>query len=150
MSKFHPQVKDLEYDYIDDGIYIGNNQCCQLHFDEVLKKEEIELDLSLEEDRIDAPFGVDYYVWIPVKDHDAPKIDQLKFGVWVIEKCVSEGKKIYVHCKNGHGRAPTFVAAYLIRKGMGVDEAIEFIRSKRSVIHLEDVQVEFLRKFLNR
>ena len=61
----HPQIKELEYNNITNGIYIGTNQCCQTHFDEELKKEGITADISLEEDRLDAPFGVDFYVWIP-------------------------------------------------------------------------------------
>jgi hypothetical protein len=36
-----------------------------------IKKENIEADISLEEERVDAPFGVKFYVWIPIKDHAA-------------------------------------------------------------------------------
>ena len=64
--------KTLEYDYITDGIYIGTNQCCQMHFDKRLKKEGVEADISLEEERVDVPFGVSFYVWIPIKNHAAP------------------------------------------------------------------------------
>src|SRR3989338_7226111 len=99
MNIDHPQIKELEYNHITDGIYIGTNQCCQTHFDEELKKEGITADISLEEDRLDAPFGVDFYVWIPVKNHSTPKPDQLEFGVSVLERLVSMQKKVYVHCK---------------------------------------------------
>ncbi|MBI2587591.1 dual specificity protein phosphatase family protein [Candidatus Amesbacteria bacterium] len=140
----HPQIKRLEYDYITDGIYIGTNQCCQTHFDEKLKQEGIEVDISLEEERVDAPFGVRFYIWIPIKNHTAPTSEQLDFGVATIEKLLSLKKKIYVHCQNGHGRAPTMVAAYLIKKGKSVDEAINFIKAKRPTIHLEEVQKQAL------
>jgi protein-tyrosine phosphatase len=140
MKSKHPQIKQLEYDYITDGIYIGTNQCCQTHFDEELRKKGIEADISLEENRIDAPFGVKFYVWIPVKDRTAPTKEQLDFGVSTLEKLVTMGKKVYVHCKNGHGRAPTLVAAYLIKKGKTVEEAINLIKDKRPSIHLEEVQ----------
>lgn len=147
MNKEHPQIKILEYSYITDGIYIGTNQCCQMHFDEGLRKEGIEADISLEEERVDAPFGVKFYTWIPIKNHTAPTSEQVDFGVTILEKLVEMKKKIYVHCQNGHGRAPTMVAAYLIKKGKGVDEAIEFIKTKRSTIHLEDIQKESLTEF---
>ncbi|MBI4123128.1 MAG: dual specificity protein phosphatase family protein [Parcubacteria group bacterium] len=147
MNIDHPQIKELEYDYITDGIYIGTNQCCQTHFDEELKKEGITADISLEEDRLDAPFGVDFYVWIPVKNHTAPKYDQLEFGISVLEKLISMGRKVYVHCKNGHGRAPTLVAAYLIRKGKNSAEAEVFIKSKRPTMHLENTQRQALSAF---
>ena len=137
----------LDFDYITDGIYIGTNQCCQTHFDEKLKKEGITADISLEEDRLDAPFGVDFYVWMPVKNHTAPRQDQLEFGVSVLEKLVSMGKKVYAHCKNGHGRAPTLVAAYLIKKDKRPAEAEAFIKSRRPTIHLEDVQRQALDNF---
>ncbi|MBI2023901.1 dual specificity protein phosphatase family protein [Candidatus Giovannonibacteria bacterium] len=147
MSVNHTQVQELEYNYITDGIYIGTNQCCQTHFDEKLKKEGIIADISLEEDRLDAPFGVDFYVWIPVKNHAAPKPDQLEFGVSVLEKLVLMKKKVYVHCKNGHGRAPTLAAAYLIIKGKSPEEAEAFIKSKRPSMHLQKIQKTVLQKF---
>lgn len=144
----HPQKK-LDFNYIADGIYIGTNQCCQTHFDENLKKEGVSADISLEEDRLDAPFGVEFYVWIPVKNHAVPTKDQLEFGVSVLEKIVAMKKKVYVHCQNGHGRAPTLVAAYLIKQGKTVDEAVQLIKSKRPVIHLENVQIKTLKEFSN-
>lgn len=147
MHKDHPQIPILEYNYITDGIYIGTNQCCQTHFDEELKKLGITSDISLEEERLDAPFGVDFYVWIPVKNHTSPAPNQLEFGVLTLEKLVAMGKKVYVHCKNGHGRAPTLVAAYLIRKGKSPEEAEAFIKSKRPTMHLEEVQREALKSF---
>lgn len=143
----HSQIKTLEYNYIADGIYIGTNQCCRTHFDEKLKQEGIEADISLEEERVDAPFGVSFYVWLPIKNHNAPTHDQLDFGVATIEKLVSMKKKIYIHCQNGHGRAPTIVAAYFIKNGKKVDEAIDFIKTKRPSIHLEEAQKEALGEF---
>ena len=143
----HPQIKTLEYNYIADGIYIGTNQCCQTHFDEKLRKEGIEADISLEEEKVDAPFGVAFYVWIPIKNHTAPTQDQLDFGVSTLEKLVAMKKKIYVHCQNGHGRAPSLVATYFIKQGKEVTEAISFIKDKRPTIHLEEVQINALNKY---
>ncbi len=140
----HPQ---LDYNYITDGIYIGTNQCCEMHFSEELLKKGISADISLEDIRLDQPFGVKFYVWLPVKNHTAPTQEQLSFGVTVLEELVRLKKKIYVHCKNGHGRAPTLVAAYLIKKGLKTKEAEAFIKSKRPAIHLETVQRKALRKF---
>lgn len=143
----HPQNKKLDYNFIADGIYIGTNQCCQTHFDEELKKLGITADISLEEERLDAPFGVDFYTWIPVKNHLPPNQDQMEFGVSTLEKLVAMKKKVYVHCKNGHGRAPTLVSAYLIRKGKSPEEAEAFIKLKRPTMHLEEIQREALKSF---
>lgn len=147
--EIHPQNK-LDFNFITDGIYIGTNQCCQTHFDERLIKDGVTADISLEEERIDAPFGVEFYIWIPVKNYAAPTRDQLEFGVSVLEQLVKMNKKVYVHCKNGHGRAPTLVAAYLIKKGKSPEEAEAFIKSKRPTIHLEEVQRQALRDFSKR
>lgn len=146
MNNKHPSEK-IDFNYITDGIYIGTNQCCQTHFDEELKKLGITADISLEEDRLDAPFGIDFYAWIPVKNHMPPTTDQMEFGVTILEKLVAMKKKVYVHCKNGHGRAPTLVSAYLIRKGKSPEEAEALIKSKRPTIHLEETQREALRDF---
>lgn len=137
----------LEYNDIVDGIFIGTNKCCRMHLDAMLKKEGVTADVSLEETILDRPLGVEMYVWIPVKDHAAPTTDQLDFGANALQKLVSQQKKIYVHCKNGHGRAPTLVAAYLIQKGMSAYDAEALIKRKRPTIHLEDVQRAALREF---
>lgn len=144
----HPGLPVLDFNNIADGIYIGTNQCCQTHFDDILRNENgITADISLEKEKIDMPFGVDFYLWLPVENHRAPMEDQIYLGATAIEKLVEMGRRVYVHCQNGHGRAPTLVAAYLIRKGMDVNQAIDFIKSKRPGIHLEDEQVQALIDF---
>lgn len=55
--------------------------------------------------------------------------------------------KVYIHCKNGHGRGPSLVIAYFIYKGMSFDEAFILVKSKRKEIHLEKVQIKALKKF---
>lgn len=140
---YHPN--NLDYSDIVDGIYIGTNRCCQTHFEVSLLKRGIEADISLEEESVDQPFGVSFYIWLPVKDKSPPSKEQLDFGVRAIENLVKVGKKIYIHCRLGHSRAPTLVAAYLIKQGKSVDEAIEFIKSKRPSTHLEEVQIKALR-----
>lgn len=140
----HPEIGKLEYNQITQYIYIGTNVCCRTHFDENLLGEGIKAEISLEDENIDRPYGVKFFLWLPVKNHTAPTQEQLRIGVMVLDEFVQMKKKIYVHCQNGHGRAPTLVAAYLIKKGKRVDEAIEFIKNKRPSIHLEKVQKESL------
>jgi len=146
-SIMHPGTPPFEYNQITNHIYIGTNQCCTTHFEQELLDKGVTADISLEAGRIDNPEGVDYFVWLPTKDHTPPTMNQLYIGVENIKKFVDLGIKVYVHCKNGHGRAPTLVAAYLISEGKDVDAAIEAIRAKRSAIHLEDSQIERLREY---
>jgi len=143
----HRDGSILDYNYITDGIYIGTNQCCALGLSEVLKKDGITVDISLEDTRLDHPFGVAMYVWLPTPDHTPPTIGQLTFGVQALKETVRQKRKVYVHCKNGHGRASTLVAAYFISLGKTVDESVEIIKNGRPAIHLQDIQKEALELF---
>ncbi len=137
----------LEYDQIDNFIYVGTNACCTGHFDTSLKKLGIKADISLEENRIDSPYGVSYYVWLPTKDHHAPPLRELLFGVYSLDYFVKSGIKTYVHCKEGHTRAPTLIAAYYIYKGMPVEWAVQFVKQKRPSSHITPQQVNALKAF---
>lgn len=139
--------KGFDYDQIDDEVFIGTNMCCQFGFNRELLAKNVRADISLEEFRVDAPIGVDYYLWLPTKDHEAPEPDKLTLGVSVIDFLISHNVKVYIHCQHGHGRAPTLYIAYLVKKGMKVDEAIKFLQSKRPGAHLFPSQLEALEKF---
>lgn len=149
VSLMHPGKPKFEYHQITDNIFIGTNQCCQMHFDQDLLEKGVTADISLEGERIDNPEGVGYFVWLPTADHTPPTMNQLYIGVENIKKFIDLGIKVYVHCKNGHGRAPTLVAAYFISQGKDVEAAIEAIRAKRPTIHIEDSQIERLKEFRN-
>ena len=112
-----------------------------------LIKEKIKADVSLEAELIDSPYGIEYYLWIPVKDTHSPTQKQLEIGVNFIANLVKDKIKVFVHCQRGHGRSPTLVAAYLISKGKSVDEAIEIIKKKRPAIHPNKFQMNALKKF---
>lgn len=121
--------------------------CCQGHFDARLVKKGIEADVSLEYDSIDTPRRVRYFLWLPVRDHTAPSLETLKIGSTVLCELVKNKVKTYVHCKQGHGRSPTLVVAYLISQGKDWESSIEFIKRKRPSIHLTKFQVKVLKKF---
>ena len=140
----------LDYDFIADGIYVGTNQCCATHLDEMLRNEGITVDISLESERLDQPFGVEAYLWLPTEDRTPPSPDQLAMGIALVEQAATLHKKIYVHCKNGHGRAPTLVAAYFIARGKKLDEAIALLKARRPPVHLQDSQIESLKKVADR
>jgi len=141
--------KHVKFDYnkITPLIYLGTNSCCVMHFKEELLKKGIRGDISMEGEKLDNPVGVDYFLWLPTKDHAAPTLKQLLAGVRTIDSLIKQKVKIYIHCKNGHGRAPTMLAAYFIYTGMTVDHAIELIAKKRPEIHLENVQKKQLQEF---
>lgn len=139
--------RKLDYSQITEYIYIGNNMCCQQHFLKELLKKGIQADISLEEKRLDSPFGVKYYLWLPVKDHYSPDQDQFKLGAAALQKLTELRKKVYIHCEKGHSRAPTLVAAYFISEGMSFEESFNLLKSKRPAVHLNEMQIAGLKKF---
>ena len=58
------------------------------------------------------------------------------------KECISfiEGKdKIFVHCAAGMSRSPTIVIAYIMwKKKLRLNEAIKFVKEKRSIISPND------------
>ena len=51
----------FNYDYITDGIFIGTNACCIMHFKPELLKKGVDADISLQDDKLDAPYGAKYF-----------------------------------------------------------------------------------------
>ncbi len=143
----HQDEPPFEYSQITEHIYIGTNQCCKAHFDKELTDAGIVADVSMEQENLDNPFGAEFFLWLPTIDHTAPTQAQLHVGVATLTELIAQNKKVYVHCKNGHGRAPTMVSAYLISTGKSPEEAVALIKEKRPPIHLEDVQIAALEEF---
>lgn len=147
MEHVHDPDAPLDYNYITDGIYEGTNQCCAVGLLDVLKREGITADMSLEDVKLDQPFGVEMYVWLPTPDHTPSTQDQLSFGAAALEKLVEQKKKVYLHCKNGHGRASVMLAAYLINRGHDPESAFAIIKEHRPAAHLQDSQKEALQTY---
>lgn len=138
--------RPLNYNQITENIWLGTNMCCALH-NETLLKLGFEADIDLEAARPEEPPKTMIYLWLPTPDQRAPAPDQIIAGVSLITALVKQRCKIYVHCKNGHGRGPTLVTAYLISTGLGLEAAFSLIKAKRSVVHLNEVQRAALEEF---
>lgn len=137
----------FEYSQITPYLFLGTDMCCQAHFRKELLGKGIAADVSLREKHIDTPFGVSYFLWLPTKDHYAPSQQQLLVGATAIDQLIRQRIKVYVHCKAGHGRSPTLVAAYFILKGSSAKEAVAAVRRKRPGIHPTAAQLLALKKF---
>ncbi|KKR14682.1 MAG: Dual specificity protein phosphatase [Candidatus Falkowbacteria bacterium GW2011_GWA2_39_24] len=137
----------IHYSQINNYIYLGTNNCCQLNFDKKLLDKGIRANISLEDERLDQPRGVDYYLWLPVIDDQSPSQEQLAVGTAFITELVANKIKVFVHCKLGHGRSPTLVIAYLISQGMTLKAAHDYVKARRPEVHLTKAQEVGLKKF---
>lgn len=146
----------FDYSKITENIYIGSDFCkggvCLIHGEEFKQLGVgFEINLSRENNELppkDMEIG---YLWLPVVDGYSPTQLQLDIGTSAMHEAIKDGKKVYVHCKNGHGRSPTLVTAYLVRfEKKSAEDAEALICEKRSEVHIEDVQRSELSKFQER
>lgn len=64
------------------------------------------------------------YYRFPIGDFGLPSPGQMKTILDQIDECLAAGRKIYLHCWGGIGRTGTTVGCYLVRHGLGGEEAL--------------------------
>lgn len=137
----------FDYSKITPLIYIGRNACCRTHFDESLLALGVRADISLEKEKLDQPYGADMFLWLPTEDHVAMTDEHADLGIATLKFFEERNIPCFVHCKNGHGRAPMLVAAYLMAtQELSAEESVRIIKKHRPSAHLQDVQMAFLRE----
>ena len=76
-------------------------------------------------------FGFEYH-HIPVRDFAAPSARQIDKFIRIVEQTRKAGRKVVVHCLAGRGRTGTMIACYLVFRGRGAQEALDYVRSLRA------------------
>jgi len=68
---------------------------------------------------------------VPVIDMSPPSLDDLERAVGFLEEVIGAGGRPAVHCGAGIGRTGTVLAAFLVARGAGAEEAILRVRTER-------------------
>lgn len=93
------------------------------------------------------------YLHLMVEDYGAPSVEVMDEAVDYIDKKISSGKPVLVHCAAGKGRTGAVLAAYLIKnENCTAEQAIEKIRIMRpgSVQSLtQETALSMYEKYLN-
>ena len=66
---------------------------------------------------------------VPVDDMTAPAPEQIERALGFIDLQRARGRAVAVHCLMGQGRTGTVLAAYIIRSGRTVGEAVRELRA---------------------
>ncbi len=108
----------LRHSRVTPTLYVGPQfNGCGMRY---LKRENIHAVINMRQEFNDADHGLvlEEYCYLPTKDDDAPSMEHIQQGIAFIRRLESLGKKVYIHCGGGIGRAPTMAAAYLIAPRM--------------------------------
>lgn len=81
-------------------------------------------------------------LWLPTTDHFEPSLEDLKKAVQFIKKYERRGKRVYVHCRAGHGRSAAVVFAYLLSKAKdrGVLDILDMKELNLRFLEVRDVR----------
>ncbi len=144
------RVGEFNYDTIDPYVIIGTSITTRAYFERLLRLG-MKADIDLQEEKMDKPSGVESFLWLPTTDFTPPSQIQLTIGAHFIEDMVNHKMRCYVHCNAGNGRAPTLVAAYyILARNMNVEEAIRYIKKRRTSVDPNRSQRDALEEFYTR
>ncbi|HEX9722905.1 MAG TPA: dual specificity protein phosphatase family protein [Vicinamibacteria bacterium] len=80
----------------------------------------------------------------PVEDFTAPELEQIVESCAIIERSLSSGRKVLVHCNAGIGRTGAILACSLVRQGEIPEEAVRRVRHLRPYSLETSSQVEIV------
>lgn len=141
-------MKRADITKIDERIYLSG----AIQDYNLLKELNISAVLNLRAEQHDDIYeltnrGIAYY-FVPVSDYLAPRMDQIKACINIIDHSF----KILIHCSVGRGRSAMIVAAWLMKENgyINIEECIDFIVEKRPNVALTSAQYDKLCTFVKK
>ena len=86
------------------------------------------------------------YLHLPTVDQTPPALKDLIKGAGFAEEEIKNGGKVYIHCRQGHGRGPSMAIAYLLRIGTTFEDALALVKKVRTFIRPTPAQLDRLRE----
>jgi protein-tyrosine phosphatase len=134
------------YNEIIPGLFVGRRSFAQ----ELPNNINLIVDLTAE---FVEPEGVrdgKNYICVPTLDASVPEEQDFIDLVKTISSYYDRQQNIYIHCALGHGRAAAVAAGFLLSKGLvaDVDEALNLLKEKRSVVKLNSAQIQGLERLI--
>ncbi|MDO5673621.1 MAG: dual specificity protein phosphatase family protein [bacterium] len=80
---------------------------------------------------IEETSGFDVF-YLPIADECAPDKEAMEKGLDWLDEAIYLNKKVLVHCRMGHGRTGTFIAAYLLRRGFDFKGAQKTMKGRNA------------------
>lgn len=155
------------YNAVDDNLVLGAIPLMEKQADELVRMN-ISLIISVVEPfelstpvLLGEPVSTDYWKKVGIEqrvlscpDFFPPPLDILEEGAKLLDTYLTEGKRVYIHCKSGKGRSASVVMAYFLKyryTGMDLLEVYRKLYSRRGVIFGENsAQMEQMKRYQAR
>ncbi len=126
----HRFSKPKELDWVTPNLAIGSD----IRDIAYLKTHRVSAIVGLQAEHTDnekklKQSGIEY-LHLPIRDGHPPEQAQIQIMVDWVNNQVGAGRKVYMHCAAGVGRAPTMAMAYLVSIGFTSEEAYLQIKQK--------------------
>ncbi len=109
----------------------------------------IDMQIEFDDTRLAEPYGIKV-LWNATDDDFRSKPAELfRRGVeFALEALDDAESRVFIHCAAGVHRAPMMALAVLRAMGFGLEDAMDMIQSRRSVVDFADVYVESVENFM--
>ena len=142
--------KPLNFSWVEPNLLAGLAYPGRVEELQWLRANGIEILLTLTEQPLSKSnineSGI-FAIHEPIPDWQAPTIEQLERCLGIIRVANEKRFAVAVHCAAGIGRTGTILAAYLMSKGIPLDDAISQIRKLRPGSVESTAQVALLKEW---